>query len=283
MRISLILPVYNEKEGLEKSIERIEKFFSTKNIEYELIAVDDGSDDGSSKILAKKNVKIIRHNFNKGYGASLKTGIKNAQYEYIAIIDADGTYDINDFSKLIEYADQYDMVVGTRSKSKIPSIRRPAKWFLNKLANYLAEAKIPDINSGFRVFKKKAILKFFNILPSGFSFTTTSTLAFLSNNYDVKYVPVNYYKRDGKSKIRPVRDTLNFINLIIRTVLYFNPLKVFIPLSLFLFFTGIFILLYSYFFMQQVMDLSSIVIILSSIQVAVIGLLADLIDKRIQK
>ena len=150
---------------------------------------------------------------------------------------------------------------------------------MGKLANYLAGIKIPDINSGLRIMKKNLIEKYLYILPDGFSFTTTITLAALTNGYRVKYVSINYLKRTGKSKFRPIKDTLNFFQLMIRTVLYFNPLKIFIPLSIILFFSGAVVFLWSYFFAPKVLDTTTAIFIISSIQILAIGMLADLITK----
>ena len=175
----------------------------------------------------------------------------------------------------------YDMVVGARvaGNVKIPLIRKPAKLFINKLANYLAEKKIPDLNSGMRIIKKEIIQQFVKILPNGFSFTVTITLAMLTNDYQIKYIPINYNERKGKSKIRPIHDTLNFIQLIIRTVMYFNPLKIFVPLSFFFVIPGI------GFLIRDILALnlaqSSILLIVTGALILSIGMLADLIHKKL--
>ena len=153
------------------------------------------------------------------------------------ITDADGTYPVEEIPSLLKWTDRYDMVVGARTGEivKIPFLRRPAKWFLRKLASYLAKTKIPDLNSGLRVFKKDIALKYWKLFPDGFSFTSTITMACLTNNYDVKYIPINYYKREGKSTIHPIRDFIGFNNLLLRLVIHFSPLRVFIPFALLLF------------------------------------------------
>jgi glycosyltransferase involved in cell wall biosynthesis len=285
MKISIVIPACNEEKAIEMTLTGIESVMRPLGIQYEIVVIDDGSTDRTAEIAAAKGVKLIRHSVNKGYGASLKSGIRAASYEHILMIDADGTYPFDQIPLLIKEAENYDMVVGARTGRdvKISSVRRPAKFILNRLADYLAETKIPDLNSGLRIFKKDVVLRFFYILPSGFSFTTTITLALLVNDYSVSFVPINYYKRIGKSKIRPVKDTFNFMLLIIRTVLYFNPLKIFIPVSLTLFMAGIFVFLYSYYFLDRIMDVATILLLVTSIQVAAIGLLADLIDKRLQR
>jgi hypothetical protein len=173
--------------------------------------------------------------------------------------------------------------VGARTgpDAKIPLCRRAAKWMLTQLANYITGIKIPDINSGMRVMQKKALEGFERLLPDGFSFTSTITIAMLLNNYSVKYVPVDYFERKGKSKIRPIQDTLGFLQLIIRTALYFNPLKIFIPLSFFLVILAFLVLAVSWAFLEKPMDVTFGVILMTAIIVLAIGMLADLIDKRL--
>jgi glycosyltransferase involved in cell wall biosynthesis len=279
---SIVIPAYNEEEAVGSVIDQIISVMEEADIPYEIIVVDDGSTDSTVQIIQERAVQLIRHPFNKGYGAALKTGIRKAKYDTIAIIDADGTYPAEELPKLASGIGEWDMVVGARvgEGAEVSPLRKVAKWFLTQLANYLVGTPIPDLNSGLRVFKKDIAMQFYNVLPSGFSFTLTITLALLSNDYLVQYVPTRYHKRVGKSKIRPIRDTLGFLQLIIRTVMYFAPLKIFLPVSLALFLFGIVIFLYSVLVLDKVMDVTVVVTILASIQIAAIGLLADLTDKR---
>jgi glycosyltransferase involved in cell wall biosynthesis len=280
--VTIIIPAYNEEKGIAAVLDNITSLEGT----FEIIIVDDGSSDSTADIVKKySHVRLISHEHNMGYGAALKTGIQSASTDTVVIMDADGTYPhetIPDFIKTMQDG-KYAMVVGARTGKnvKIPLIRKPAKWFINKLANYLSGMKIPDLNSGLRIMKKPIVELFLRFLPSGFSFTTTITLAMLVNSYPVKYVPIKYAKREGKSKIRPIRDTLNFIQLIIRTVLYFNPLKVFVPLSIFLVLLAVLLLAGSWFYLGKIMDVTFGVIVMTSVMVLAIGMLADLIDKRI--
>ena len=229
-------------------------------------------------------IVLIQHPFNRGYGAALKTGIRHAKYNTLIISDADGTYPVQDIPRLLAQLSKSDMVVGARgnNNSNIPLTRRPAKWMLNKLANYLTGIKIPDLNSGLRAMKKDVVVKFFHLLPDGFSFTTTITLAMLTNDYAVEFIPIEYKMRSGRSKIRPIRDTLNFLQLIIRTVLYFDPLKIFLPMSAFFFIASIVVLVLSYLFTPKIMDITTVILFISSVQILAIGMIADLIDKRNQ-
>lgn len=287
MNLSIVVPVYNEEKVIQSTINFINETLKKSNIEkYEIIVVNDGSTDDTSSVLLNNEIDcvVVNHENNKGYGASLKTGVKVAKFEIIATIDADGTYPIDKIPELFNYMKVYDMVVGARTGKnvKIPLSRKPAKWFINKLANFLTGTKIPDINSGLRFFKKNECLKYFKILPSGFSFSTTITLAMITNEKKVKFIPINYDKRIGKSKIKPIRDTINFIILIIRTVLYFNPLKVFVSMSFFLFFLSFLVLLLSYFLLHKILDATVSIIFLTGVQMLAIGMIADIIDKQKQ-
>ncbi len=284
--VSIIIPAYNEREGISHVIESLQSLKEMHGSQWEIIIVDDGSTDGTPDMVKKvQDVVLVCHSLNRGYGAAIKTGIRRAKYNTIVISDADGTYSANDIPKLLSALgglSKSEMVVGDRGNhnKNIPQVRRPAKWIIGKLANYLTGIKIPDLNSGLRAMKKDVVMKFLHLLPDGFSFTTTITLAMLTNNYGVEFIPIEYKKRSGKSKIRPIRDTLNFIQLIIRTVLYFDPLRVFIPISIFFFIASIAVLIFSYLFTPKVMDITTVVLFISGVQILAIGMLADLIDKR---
>ena len=279
--ITVVVPVYNEEGAIEKTVDDLIEL----PIGLRVIAVDDGSTDGTSCVL--KNLQerygtrlLVRsHPENRGYGAAIKTGFRAATTELVAITDADSTYDANELPLLLEKMDTADMVIGSREKGRvrIPLIRRPAKWFLKILAEYLTKRKIPDLNSGLRIFKKTTVATFLPILPDGFSFTTTITLASLCHGFRVEFVPISYESRQGSSKIRPIRDTLNFFLLILKAITYFNPLQVFLPIAFLLFLVGFSLLWISFFFFQQVMDITVIVLCLSGLQIGLIGLVADLI------
>ena len=279
--LSIVIPAHNEEKAIGAVLDELIEVLEGQK--YEIIVVDDGSTDKTPKIVQKKDsIKLIQHHYNKGYGAAIKTGIKNATNEVILIIDGDGSYPVKAIPELLKEADKYDMVVGARTgkEVKIQLYRRPAKWFLSKLANYLAETKIPDLNSGMRIFRRKEVERFLNILPNKFSFTTTLTLAYHTTGLLVKYVPINYYKRAGKSKIRPFKDGFNFIMLIFRTITYFNPLKVFLFVGFAFFLAAVFIFLYSALFSGRFMDVTTIVLLVAAIQTIIFGLLADLVVRR---
>jgi len=276
---TIIIPAYNEIASIEKTVTDIKKLPGN----YEIIVVDDGSTDGTYECVQKTGVRVFRHSVNRGYGATIKTGIQNAEFNTVVITDADSTYPNEKIPALVRVFEEEnsDMVVGARIKRnvRIPLIRKPAKWFITKLASYLSGTDIPDLNSGLRVMKKSTVQKYMHLLPEGFSFTSTITLAMLTNKNLVRYVPIDYFERRGTSKIRPIYDTLNFIQLIIRMVMYFEPLRIFLPLSLSLIIPGILLTLYQAFFLRNI-STAAIIILLAGIQLLAIGMLADLIDKR---
>ena len=281
MRLSIIIPAYNEEAGIGPVIQKLKKTMEKTPHTYEIIVVNDGSGDKTGKIARSNGVKLIEHPRNRGYGASLKTGIKRARHDWILITDADGTYPVEDIPRLLKHTGQYDMVVGARTGRSvhIPLLRRPAKWFLLKLAGYISGTRIPDINSGMRVFKKSIAYRFMGLFPPGFSFTTTITLASLTNDYSVKYVPINYHRRKGKSSINPFKDFIGFFALTLKMSLYFSPMRIFTPASVLLVILGILYGIFQYITTANIAQLP-IILLLAGIQIGAIGLLADLVVKR---
>ena len=235
-RVSVVIPAYNEEPALSTLIEELEGAPS----DYEILVVDDGSTDRTGEILKSRGIRVIRHPYNIGYGASLKTGIRHAAGEIIAIMDADGQHHLSDLSGLITNLEEYEMVVGARTReSQTSPLRKPFKVILGWVANYLSGTKIPDLNSGLRVFRKNTVKEFLPILPNGFSFSTTQTLAYLTAGYPVSYLPVKTGGRQGRqSNVRIFTDGFNSVLLIIRTIALFNPLRIFLPVAFFLLFIG---------------------------------------------
>ena len=283
--VSVVIPVYNEELGIAPLLARLLEVMKASDLDYEIIVVDDGSTDDTTARIETTGVHVLRHPENRGYGAALKTGIRQASNPLIAIMDADGTYSPERIPYLVKYlvTSRCDMVVGARTgKSvKIPRLRRPAKWAINRLAELVAGQSIDDLNSGLRVFRRQVVPRFIRLLPDGFSFTSTITLAMLSNDYIVEYVPINYHVRVGRSKIRPVGDTLSFVGLVLRIGLYFAPLKIFLPISAILLLSAIGWGVFSKFVLGEVADISTTVIVMTAVQVGVVGLLAELINRRV--
>lgn len=280
--VTVLIPAFNEEESIAKTVEAIRQHAASVR-EMEIIVINDGSKDRTGEIAATLPVTLIEHEVNTGYGSALKDGLRQAKHEYILIADADGTYPLEDIPRLLEDAAKYAMVVGARTGAvvKVPPLRKPGKWLITRLAEYLSQRKIPDLNSGFRVFRKDVALRFLTLYPDGFSFTTTITLAMLTNHYKVKFIPINYHRRVGKSSIKPLRDFTNFTILIIRICAYFKPLNVFVPPALVLILGGLIKGAIDY-TGQGHLGLFGIVLALTGIQMLFIGLLADLIDQRMK-
>ncbi len=280
IKYSIIIPVYNEEGVVSEVIEEVKAVSAKLGIEHEIIAVNDCSKDESGKIIDKiDGIRVIHHTVNKGYGASLKTGIKNSKYDWILILDADGTYPIKEIPNLVKYTNEYDLVIGARIKkgSAIPFERRLAKKFLNGFASYLAGKKIPDLNSGLRIFRKDIIYKYWELFPERFSFTSTLTMISSTRGYETKFVPIGYNKREGKSSIKPT-DFFRFLRLVLKLSLFFRPLKAFFPISLIilllaslipiLFFVGV---------TDLFLDTTFIVLCATALQTFFFGLLAEIV------
>ena len=288
--LSIVIPIYNEAGSIGNLPERLTRILSQIQDPVELILVNDGSTDGSGEALRKLEIpglRILEHTKNRGYGASLKTGMREAAYPWIAITDADETYPdhrIPEFYNTIR-TENFDMLVGARvgKNAKIPWVRKPAKWIIGMLANYVAQYKIPDINSGLRIFRKQTLMEYISILPDGFSLTTTITLAMLTCGHTVKYFPIEYARRTGRSKIKPIRDTINFIHLVIRTSLLFDPLRIFVPAALLMFFCAASIALYSSYYLERLLDTTVAIFAVGGFQVLATGMIADIINRRLKR
>jgi len=284
--LSIVVPAYNEENGISSVLDELFQVTATFDFPLEIIVVDDGSADKTGEIIKTfREVELLTHQTNRGYGAAVKTGIRAAKYDLVCITDADGTYPNEKIDTLVTTAinGDFDMVVGARigDNVSIPIIRRPAKWAIRKLAEYISGESILDINSGLRVFKKSAANRLLSLLPNGFSLTTTITLGMLSNGYNVKYLPIDYHGRIGNSKIKPIRDTLGFIQLILRMGLYFSPLKVFLPISSVFVMAAILAAIISTYIYGRLADVTTLVLLVTGIQIGALSLIAELINHRV--
>jgi glycosyltransferase involved in cell wall biosynthesis len=279
---SLVIPAYNEEQGITATLDQLQMVLKPSPYRYEIIVVNDGSSDRTGHILCdRSDIKLIEHPVNRGYGAALKTGIRYAKHPLIVITDADGTYPNERILDLVALADRADMVVGARIGENVTysKLRKIPKWFLIHFAQWVTMTHIPDLNSGMRVIRKQTAERFLNILPNTFSFTTTITIAMLTNNYIVHYEPIDYFHRLGKSKIKPIRDTLRFVQLILRTGVYFAPLRIFLPVAG-LFFAGFLITICQDIFDRRDLTERTIILLVAWTQIGMFALLADMIDKR---
>ncbi len=281
--LSIVIPVYNEREGVCAVLDSIAN--SKIEAAHEIVVVDDGSDDGCSRLLSEKArdglIRLERHETNKGYGAALKSGIAAARGELVAIIDGDGTYPADRFDELVAESAGSDMVVGARVGGVLeePMARTQVKRLIIRLLKSLADVDVPDLNSGLRLMRRDEVRRYFHLLPDGLSFTSTITLILLSEGRSIKFIPIDYFARKGSSKFNPFKDTMGLLILILRTFLYFNPLRVFLPLSIALAISALAVGLSSI-ALGKFMDVTTVVILLTAVQVFVLGLLADLIAKR---
>lgn len=276
--LAVILPAFNEAAGIDTTLTRLREALAQLHVSSEVIVVDDGSTDGTGSRAAGLGARVITHPWNRGYGAALKTGILATEARVIAIMDADCSYLPDAFAKLCARLDGADMVVGERllTSAGVAWIRRPGKWMLNRLAGFLVGVRIPDLNSGQRVMKRETLLRYMHLCPNGFSFTSTITLAMLANGHRVIYEPVDYLKRAGHSKIR-AGHFFNFVLLVVRAIVLFNPLKVFLPLGAFVFLVGIAKLIEDIYLWN--LSETAVMAILSAITIWAVGLLADMIAR----
>lgn len=274
-KISIILPAKNEAINLGPLLQELKAIF----YDVEIIVVDDGSTDATAEIAIREGVKVISHPYCQGNGAAIKTGARNASGDILIFMDADGQHDPADIPALLEkLTDGYDMVVGTRTAGTHASwLRKVANGFYNRLASMMTGHKIEDLTSGFRVVKANKFRRFLYLLPNGFSYPTTSTMAFFRSGFPVAYVPIHAGKRLGKSHIRLMRDGARFFIIILRIGALFSPMRLFLPISLIVFITGISYYTYTFMTIGRFTNMSAL-LILSSLIIFLIGILSEQIS-----
>lgn len=232
-RLSVVIPAYNEADAIRAVVLRLREVLVEAAIEFEVLVVVDGATDATAAEAREAGATVVEHPQNMGYGRSLKTGILAAKYDLVAITDADGTYPVERIPELARLSERFSMVVGARTGAfyQGSKIKRMGRFVFRHLSQFAAGQKIPDINSGLRVFRRQDIVPFFPVISAGFSFTTTSTLVYLLNDYFVHYVPVDYHRRAGTSKVRHLRDSLRALQIIVEAIVRCNPIKIFLLLA----------------------------------------------------
>jgi glycosyltransferase involved in cell wall biosynthesis len=280
-RVSIVLAVYNEEACLAQELEIIRQAMDRSSHTYEVIVVDDGSEDRTAAILQEHPwVRVIRHRRNRGSGAARKTGTLAARGEIVVWSDVDLTYPNRLIPELVDLLDAqgYDQVVGARKTEEgtWPLLRVPAKFLIRRLACFLADSEIPDLNSGLRAFRREVAMRYIDLLPAGFSCVTTLTLAFLCNGYRIGYLPIQYQQRIGRSKFHPIKDTYKYILQVMRMVLCFAPLRVFMPIALAMVLGGVASSMIN-FGRQHTIQEMDIILLVVGVLVGVVGLLAELI------
>ncbi len=278
--VSVVLPVYNERGHLRTEIDRVRAALDASAYTYEIIVIDDGSDDGSEVDLPLiEGIRLIRHSHNRGSGAARRTGTTAARGRVVVWTDVDMTYPNDRIPEIVDAMQGYDHVVGARrtEEGTLRMFRVPAKWFIRKLACYLSGTDIPDLNSGLRAFRRDVAMQYVHHLPKGFSCVTTLTMSFLSNGYTVRYVPIDYFPRAGRSKFHWWKDTRRYLLQVVRMSLSYEPLKIFLPLGLGLFGLGLVKLGYDWVDKDFRLAANTLLILLGSLQAITVGLLADLV------
>jgi len=285
--VTIVLPCYNEEGHVVAEIERISAAMDASGYTYELVCVDDASTDGTLARLYEAaprfpNMEIVHFHRNGGSGVVRRLGSERARGEIVVWTDADMTYPnerIPELVQILEKDPTIDQVVGARTTEQgtYKALRVPAKWFIRKLAERLTGAKIPDLNSGLRAFRRSVSLPYLRLLPPGFSCVTTITVAFLANQHELYFLPIEYYKRAGKSKFKFIKDAYRYILQVLRMVMYFNPLKVLMPVALFLLGLGVVKGIYDVSAHPVKVAMDTVLIFVTGLIIASMALLADLI------
>jgi len=285
--VSVVLPCYNERDHVMAELERITGALDASGLPYEVLAIDDASTDGTLAVLREAaatmpHLQVLAFRRNGGSGTARRIGTERARGDIVVWTDADMSYPNEQIPQLITMLledPSYDQVVGARTTEEgtVKWLRVPAKWFIRKLAERLTNQRIPDLNSGLRAFRREVALPYLPLLPAGFSCVTTITLAFLSNQHDIRYVPIDYAKRSGRSKFHFITDVYRYILQVLRMVMYFDPLKVLMPPALFLVGLGL---------LKACVDMvrhpfyfpaNTVLLVLTGLLIGSMALLADLI------
>lgn len=271
-KLTIVIPAYNEEANIRKVVGRVK----AAKPNCEVLVIDDGSTDRTAVEAESAGARVVRHPYNKGNGASVKTGIRAAKGEVIQLLDADGQHSPEEIDRLLEYIGPYDLVVGARTReSDTSSLRDLGNWVFKTLASYLVEMKVPDPTSGFRCFKRDKVLEFMHLLPNQYSYPTTTTMSFIKAGYNVKHVPIKFERRmGGKSHLRPWRDGIKFITIILKMITLFNPIKVFMPLALIWFLTGAIYGLVNFFLNGKIPN-GSVLLISVSVLIFLTGLISE--------
>jgi len=273
--VTVLLPAFNEEQSIGQTIRKIKQLHP----QYEILVIDDGSTDNTRQEAINAGANVMRHPHNIGNGAAIKTGLRYASGEWVLMMDADGQHKPEDIARLLEYKDEYDMVVGARSKgSKTSWHRDMANFIYNWLASYVSKFKVEDLTSGFRLVKNSRIAKYIYLLPNTFSYPSTITMAYLRSGLSVKYVPIQTQARKGKSKIRLFQDGIRFFLIITKIATLFSPFRIFLPVSLTFFLTGLGYYIFTYITQHRFTNMSML-LLSSSVIIFMMGLISEQISQ----
>ena len=271
---SIVVPAYNEAASIGAVVRDLQAAAAWR----EIIVVDDGSTDDTGIRAAAAGARLVRHPYNKGNGAAVKTGIRHATGDFVLIADGDGQHHAADAARLVAQLDAYDLVVGARaSATQANSARRIGNALLNQVASYLTEQHIPDLTSGFRAARRDCLLEFLHLLPNGFSTPTTTTLAFMKAGYSVRFEPVNAGRREGVSKIRLGPDGVQFFMILLKVITIFSPLRLVLPISAVAFLVGAAYAVWTIVTQSHVTN-SSVLLIVLSVVILLVGLVSEQIS-----
>jgi glycosyltransferase involved in cell wall biosynthesis len=276
--LSIIIPAYNEAASIEPLLDRLRLQLGDTPGRHEILVICDGSDDGTASVVeqaADDHVRLIRHPYNMGNGAAVKTGIRQARGSLLLFMDADGQHDPADIPRFVEASREYDMVVGARDRGSQAGWHRGlANWLYNRFAGYVTGRQIRDLTSGFRAIRRDVARRFVNLLPNGFSYPTTITLCLMRAGFSVHYMPIEAAQRQGKSKIRLATDGTKFLLVIMKICMLFSPLKIFLPVSIYLFLMGMGYYGYTYWSQHRFTNMSML-LFTTSVTVFMMGLIAE--------
>ena len=274
--ISVIIPAYREEAVISGVITDIRRVMDTTGHRYEIIVVDDGSDDETAAKAEKAGARLITHPYNIGNGAAVKTGIRNAKGKILVTLDGDGQHSPEDIPRLLEKMDSYDMAVGARTGDSEASLHRTmANRIYNRFATYMCKRRIEDLTSGFRAVKRDIARQFVSLLPNTFSYPTTITMAVVRSGYSLAYVPIKTTRRTGKSKINPVKDGSRFLLIIIKIATLFSPMRVFLPVSVIMFLAGLTWGLFKIIFLGGQYGPTSAMLMTVSVVIFMVGLVSE--------
>jgi glycosyltransferase involved in cell wall biosynthesis len=269
--VSVVIPAYNEAAVIAEVVSSLERAAAWR----EILVIDDGSTDATRAQAAAAGARVVRHPYNKGNGAAVKTGVREAAGEHVLILDADGQHRVEDALRIVAALGDFDLVVGARHPgSHATAVRRLGNAGLNRLAGYLAGQPVPDLTCGLRAARRDYVREFLHLLPNGFSTPTTTTLAFIRAGYNVTFVPIEAGARIGSSKIRMTRDGVKFLLILIRIMTIFSPLRVFLPISLASFAVGAGYAAWTIATQSHVTN-SSVLLILFAVVVFLVGLVSE--------
>ncbi len=270
--VTVLIPAYNEEQAIADVVRELKETVP----DYDILVVDDGSADATAELAARAGATVVRHDVNRGYGAALATGIRSIDTDLVVFFDADGQHDPNDVARLVAEMGECDMAVGARTGESHTDLRRvPGKKVLRVFANYLARERIADVNSGLRAFRRDVILRYLHLMPTGFSFSTTSTFAMLKAGCRTKWIPIVTRKRVGSSTVKQFKHGPQTIMLMLRLTVLFDPLRVFLPISGFLMLAAAAMTITNFIFFRLAVPSTAVLFGIASVIVFMLGLVTD--------